>query len=129
MFLYLSLGVIPCCAAAVRWRRYPKPANQCACGSEPWIFTPESSKKWALREKNWPRHRSVTYSRVQYTYRFYSYIRYYNLMDSVLRTHALNLSDAFFFVCSVHSLFPLSPTQNYPAYTAPNKDKKLTKIV
>lgn len=47
----------------LRWRKYPKPVDQCACGSEPWIFTPESSKKLAPREQNWPRHRSVIYIR------------------------------------------------------------------
>lgn len=59
MFEYLLLGVNPYCVVAVRWRRYPEPADQCACGSEPWIFTLEFSKKSVPREKNWPRRRSV----------------------------------------------------------------------
>jgi len=42
-----------------RWRRCPEPAHPCACGSEPWIGTPESSKKSAPRGKSCLRRRSV----------------------------------------------------------------------
>lgn len=104
MFLYLSFGLILCCVASVRWRRYPKPANQCVCGSEPWIFMPGSSKKWALREKNWPKHRSVTYGRMKYS------------------TDFIHLNESQF--SEVYSLFPLSPTQDYPANIEPKTKTK-----
>lgn len=104
MFLYLSFGLILCCVASVRWRRFQKPANQCVCGSEPWIFMPGSSKKWALREKNWPKHRSVTYGRMKYS------------------TDFIHLNQSQF--CEVYSLFPLSPTQDYPANIEPKTKTK-----